>query len=88
MFIELMSKDSMFIVNVEHYLLCSRRKILPENTFILFIFSCMLVLERRKKDKKAANAALIFRKWVFPNTVLFFSKYLDQYAWLTKTYVD
>ena len=49
MFIEKMSEDSVFIANIEHYIVCSRRKRLPK-TYSYCIFH-MYVSKRRKKDE-------------------------------------
>ena len=60
MFIEEMNKDSIFTVSVEQYLLRSKRKILRKTTHVYTIyFSRTYVLEREKRRKCTANAALI-----------------------------
>ena len=47
-----MSEDSILIVKVEQYLLCSNQKRLKKNTVCIVYYSCTYVLGRRKKDKK------------------------------------
>ena len=50
--IEWMSEDSIFFVNVEHILLCSRRKILPKTCFWYCLFFLFGSLGEEKKMKK------------------------------------
>ena len=55
-----MNEDSIFItVNVEQYLLRSKRKILSRTYVYTVIFLRTYVLEREKRRKCTANAALI-----------------------------
>ena len=57
MFIEWMSENSIFMVNVEQYLLRSRWKRLPKTKYCLFF---MHMSFEGKKPKFTASAALIF----------------------------
>ena len=53
MFIERMSENSIFIVNVEH-----QTKNTLENNFILFFFRVCKFWRRERKDANTANATL------------------------------
>ena len=55
-----MSEDSIFIVNVEQYLLCSRRKRLPK-TCLYCLFFMYISFEDEKKKKFTANANFIYK---------------------------
>ena len=53
-----MSKDSIFIGNVEHLFLRSRRKIIPNTRLYCLIFVYVSFGEEQKEEENTANSAL------------------------------
>ena len=56
-----MSEDSIFMVNVEHKSLRSRRKILTKTRLCCLFFVYVSFGEEKKKDENTANAALTMK---------------------------